>query len=414
MLKDHLKNLIAVTTVYPAGQKCDAAILEFDCEISNECLTADTFEVKDRRVVRAYANGSAEKCPEGRNGRFVVLELSLEDEAAAIYRIVGRGPAGKVVLEKGHVEVAQRLPLKTADGQELPVRAPEDTDSIADGSEDFVENTEVKNLLMDNFIQGEYAGLPYNLFIPKNYDETKKYPLVLFIHDAGCCSDNVLVALAQGIGAVVWTSEEEQKKHECFVLAPQFTPPPIVNDEFEASEELEWAKKQLDYIVEKYSIDKDRIYTTGQSMGCMSSCELNVRYPDLFAASLLVAGQWNPRTMATIPDHHFWILVSEGDAKAFPGMNAITEAMEEAGAKVVHEQWNAKASQEEWKEAARRMVSTGANVLYTSFDKETVAKGSQSHPGEHHVTTWQIAYEIEAVRDWLFSNINKRSAQKQD
>ena len=102
MLKDHLKNLIAVTTVYPAGQKCDAAILEFDCEISNECLTADTFEVKDRRVVRAYTNGSAEKCPEGRNGRFVVLELSLEDEAAAIYILPaddGRHGAVKNALE---------------------------------------------------------------------------------------------------------------------------------------------------------------------------------------------------------------------------------------------------------------------------------------------------------------------------
>ena len=30
--------------------------------------------------------------------------------------------------------------------------------------------------------------------------------------------------------------------------------------------------------------DKNRVYTTGQSMGCMTSMYLNLKYPNLFAA----------------------------------------------------------------------------------------------------------------------------------
>lgn len=46
----------------------------------------------------------------------------------------------------------------------------------------------VINLIVDDFKQLSYTDengttLPYNLFVPKDYDKTKKYPLVLFMHD---------------------------------------------------------------------------------------------------------------------------------------------------------------------------------------------------------------------------------------
>ena len=64
--------------------------------------------------------------------------------------------------------------------------------------------------------------LPYNLFVPKDYDPSKSYPLVNFMHDAGATSENPLFTLKQGLGAIVWASPEDQARHPCFVLAPQF------------------------------------------------------------------------------------------------------------------------------------------------------------------------------------------------
>jgi predicted peptidase len=59
-----------------------------------------------------------------------------------------------------------------------------------------------------------------------------------------------------------------------------------------------------------------------------------VKYPDLFAAMFLVAGQYDAQSMSVMAHKNIWFIVSEGDARAFPGMNASLEVMEAAGAKV--------------------------------------------------------------------------------
>ncbi|MDO6851698.1 hypothetical protein Q4S57_28040 [Priestia megaterium] len=62
----------------------------------------------------------------------------------------------------------------------------------------------------------------YNLYVPKDYNPFKKYPLVLFMHDAGVVSNNPTYTLTQGLGAVVWAEPSEQTKNEAIVLAPQY------------------------------------------------------------------------------------------------------------------------------------------------------------------------------------------------
>src|SRR5690606_16371711 len=75
--------------------------------------------------------------------------------------------------------------------------------------------------IVDDFRQYEYKGLPYNLFIPTDYDAGKRYPLVMFIADLSVNGDDPLLPLVQGTGGVVWASPAEQAKHPCFVLVPQ-------------------------------------------------------------------------------------------------------------------------------------------------------------------------------------------------
>ena len=391
MLSKYIKNITAVSEPAGAGFVCTAAIIEYDRKIKNDLLRPDCYEIQDRKILKVYGNTQAEKADKGLDGSFVILELDTADAAAGLYEVRGRGPTTRILIQKPKVRLRQVRPIQGEDGV------------IPAGKVELTSNQEI-NRVIDDFIPGVFQTLAYNLFIPRNYDETQVYPLVLFIHDAGCCGTDPRLTLVQGTGATVWASPEHQEKYPCFVLAPQFAPPPMVNDNFEADHRIEIVKRLLDFIVSKYSVDVSRIYTTGQSMGCMSSCELYVRYPGLFAAAMLVAGQWNPETMAGVPDSHMWIIVSEGDKKAFPGMTAMTAAMEDAGAKVVHETWSAKAAPEEWNDSARRMIATGANILFVSFDRETVAGGINSGPGEHHEATWQVAYEVEAIRQWLFTN----------
>jgi predicted esterase len=62
-------------------------------------------------------------------------------------------------------------------------------------------------------------GLPYRLFVPKDYDAKQAYPLVLALHGAGERGvDNMRQG---GNGLLVWAQPQVQEKHPCFVLLPQ-------------------------------------------------------------------------------------------------------------------------------------------------------------------------------------------------
>jgi predicted peptidase len=274
------------------------------------------------------------------------------------------------------------------------------------------EKEKAINLAVDAFQQSEFTDpntgitLKYNLYIPKNYDANKSYPLVLFIHDAGVVSTDPRITLIQGLGAVIWATPSEQAKHECFVLAPQY-PTVIVNDNSEAEPHLDVTVDLVKAIVSQYNIDKNRVYTTGQSMGCMASIEMMIRNPDLFAAALLIAGQWDATKMSVLTKANMWIVVSERNPKAFLGMNASMAALEAAGAKISRATWNGRASAEEFALEVSKMIAEGNNIKYTVFAEGTVVpEGLPDDYRNNHIYTWRVAYTIEGLRDWLFTQVN--------
>ena len=232
---------------------------------------------------------------------------------------------------------------------------------------------------------------------------------MLFIHDAGVCGADPKITLSQGYGAVGFATPEWQAKHPCFVLAPQvdkYPYGPMTHDDFTVTEDFLRLKKILEHVLANYPVDMKRIYTTGQSMGCMASCELNIRYPGLFAASLLVAGQWSPERMAEkCPDSKLWILVSEGDRKAYPGMTAVTDAMEKAGATVLRSRWDGTKQPEELTALAHQEMEKQGNVRFTVFEGDSVLRDCPDpNPGSYHMATWPVAYGIDGLKEWLFSN----------
>jgi predicted peptidase len=265
--------------------------------------------------------------------------------------------------------------------------------------------------VVDEFQQLEFNDsntgitLKYNLYVPMDYDANQSYPLVLFIHDAGVVSTDTRMTLIQGLGGVIWAAPSEQAKRESFVLAPQYSSA-IVNDNSEATRDLDVTVDLIKSLESQYNIDQNRLYTTGQSMGCMASIALLIKYPDMFAAALLVAGQWDAMKMSVLMKSNLWVIVSEGDRKAFPGMNASMAALEAAGAKISRATWNGQASAEEFASDATKMIAEGHNIKYTVLAKGTVVpKGLPDDGRNNHIYTWQIAYTIEGLRDWLFTQV---------
>ena len=137
----------------------------------------------------------------------------------------------------------------------------------------------------------------------------------------------------------------------------------------------------------------------------MTSIALGVAHPDLFAGTLCVAGQWDPAVTAPLAHDNLWVIVSENDTKAFPSMTAIMEVLKANGAKVARGSLDARAAPKAQAEAVAAIRAAGAdsNVFFTTFTPGSVLpEGGANTGGAGHVNTWIYAYDIPAVRDWLF------------
>lgn len=386
----YIEKAAVITEVFRDGQRVTGALLVFEKDIVNAKLTKKTFECRGIEIERTYANNAPEKAAQGVDGKYVILECAPSDDPKTIVRTA----AGKGKLEPS-LALNQSGDVIATDGQTYP-----------SAGRKRIGASDVMNIIVDDFQQLRFTDpitakvLEYNLFVPRNYNRFKSYPLLNFMHDAGGGSPTIHEwTLIQSDSAIVWATPEAQAKHECFVLAPQYEHQ-VVNDYDEYTEDLDITIRLIEALSREYSIDTNRLYTTGQSGGCMMSIAMNIKYDDFFAGMMLVAGQWGADKVAPLVNDNIWIIVSEGDAKAYPGMNAITKALEKHGAKISTAVWDAQSSPAEFTKLAEQMMAEGANVNYTVFKKGTIP--GDDNGGGAHMNSFGYAYSVEAVRDWLF------------
>ena len=390
-----IRSVTSVTEVFGTGQEITHIILEFNEKVVNSQLTKNTFTVSDRTVEKIYSNTRPEKTDIVKDGRFVIIELNPKDSGASL-RLEGNDEVG-FQMKKATSKVTQKEDILFTNGKKLEK-------SIA-----ILENNKIKNLIVENFKQFVYKDtktgttVKYNLYIPKNYDKNKKYPLVLFMHDAGVLSEDTKTTLLQGNGAISFATPEEQERHEAFVLAPQYSRK-VVDDNGDITSDLDATVNLIkDYLISKYSIDEKKLYATGQSMGGMMAIVMNYKYPELFAASYLVACQWDPKEVSTMARNNLWITVSTGDAKAYPGMNAITSELIKRGATVAKDSWRADYTDAQFLEGARKVIAQKSNIKYTTLEKGTNPYlPKDANPGLEHSGTWKVAYNIPGIKDWMF------------
>lgn len=238
-------------------------------------------------------------------------------------------------------------------------------------------------------------SLQYNLFSPENNDEAKKYPLVLFMADASTPGTDVTRPLTQGYGALVWATREWQAEHPCYVLVPQYSGV-AVNDAYEHTDEVDMVMRLVKKIAKEKNIDRNRLYTTGQSMGGMISMYFNVTYPDVFAASIFVDCHWDSATFPELVKHKF-TFITAGKAGTFDALEAAAKA---AGIRYEYEEWSARLPQQEQDLLASEELAKGAPINIINFASKTVLPADGK--GSEHMYSFDYAYRLTPVREWLF------------
>lgn len=243
-------------------------------------------------------------------------------------------------------------------------------------------------------------SLEYSLYVPENYDENKTYPLIMYIPDSTGAGKSALEIVQQYYGANVWVTDEEQEKHASFVLVPAFSET-VVNDNWSTSNQIEVVVKLINKLTEQNSIDLNRIYATGQSMGCMTSLYLSSQYPELFAAYLFVSGQWDISVLSGLENEKFFYITAGGDSRASGGQDEVMKMFDTDGVSYSYGTWNAQNSSEEQNAAVEKLIAEGNKANMIRFETGTVFKEGET--GMEHMASFNYAYKISAVRDWLFN-----------
>lgn len=405
----HVLSVTAISRVFGDGRKVETVVLEYDASISNKSVTNTSFRVMDKEVTRIYTGTSPQRADNGTDGPYVIIELKAETDLNAQPRQptpaelekkkerdrMQGGPGLRAGWSTGgddeypgNATVVQMTDIKTVKGKKYR----------ADGTS--LKSTSERCLVADDFRQLEFTSpytgqtLPYNLYLPEDYNPNEQYPLVLFIHDAGAASGPVTQTLYQGNGATSWAEPEAQKRHQCIVVAPEY-PVITVDDNWNYSHHLDATIALLKDLQTHYSINPKRIYVTGQSMGCMSSIVMMLKEPDLFAGALLVAGKWDPSLMEPLARQNIWIISCEGDTSSNSLQGEAVELWRNRGYAVSEATWEMALSPAQLSDEADKMRSEGNHLLFTHLT------------GGNHRATWFVAYGIKGVQDWLFEQHSK-------
>ncbi|MCD8122518.1 MAG: hypothetical protein LUE65_09850 [Clostridiales bacterium] len=269
----------------------------------------------------------------------------------------------------------------------------------------LLAETQEKFTQIDYTDEATGKSFAYNFFIPDGYDESQEYPLVLFITDSSVVGKETTAALTQGYGALVWVTDEDQQKHPSFVIAPEF-PENILVGEGTASEYVDALLNLLVSVQETYQIDENRIYITGQSMGCMTALYLNGTYPDLFAASLYVDGQWSTDILSPLEEQTFFYFAAEGDERASTGMQNVIDMFDADGVSYGKNILNAKDSEETIAQGVTDVIAQGYSANFVSWEKGSVLPDDmEGFEGNEHMYSFDHPYKISVLRDWLFEQV---------
>lgn len=411
-----IKKIYTVNHIYGDGQKVSNVILEYPTAISGASLIPDMFEVKDRNITAVHTNSEFAVTEENVDGNYVILDLEiqsplLDDRYATDGRI-----KGMTVIDDA--TVIQHQDVTAIDGTVFAGSEEEHSTSAGDGG--IMGNDAILTPDVDKFDDNHFFNDPethtvlhYNFYKPDGYqDSGEKYPLVLFIPDASAVNCDWEYILQQGNGGTVWTSEEWQADNPCFVVTMIFEDK-YINDYWEYYEGYMYGTMNLiKDLEEKYSVDTSRIYTTGQSMGCMASMVMMEKDPELFTAAYIMAGQWDAEQVKDIKDQNMLLLVSEDDP-ACERLDKNVAKWEEEGGVVARATFDGIAAPEDQSAIIDEALSSDANICYLKIAAGT---GSMDADGNAlkggHRMTWRLGYDLPGVKEWLFSQTKQAISYK--
>ncbi len=174
------------------------------------------------------------------------------------------------------------------------------------------------------------VGLDYRLWVPADYDPSKKYPVFVYLHGF---TDNDGVNERQIYNYInkYYFEKGLDKTNPCLILMPScpdhYTWHGGYSDDWYAwngstpwgnygisdtednktfGSPIRLVKAAIDKTIGEYSVDRARIYVGGFSMGGFGTWNIITHYPDLFAAAIPCSGGGDTGKASRLKDLPIW------------------------------------------------------------------------------------------------------------
>lgn len=220
--------------------------------------------------------------------------------------------------------------------------------------------------------------LPYRILLPRDYDSSRSYPLVLFLHGRGESGNDNEKQLTHG--SSLFLQDSIRDTYPAIVVFPQcaansyWSNVEAVADargkrnfyfvpDGEPSSSMRLLLSLTGNLQVRYKIKKEQIYVMGLSMGGMGTFEIVRRKPGFFAAAITICGGAHPATAPAMKKTKWWIFHGGKDDVVLP---VFSDRMQAA------------------------LKKAGATVKYTIF------------PEANH-NSWDPAFREPGLLSWLFA-----------
>ena len=170
-------------------------------------------------------------------------------------------------------------PIVDSESNDISETAPAESETPSE-----TENTPEKTgVIAEQVLDGNDGEIHYSYYLPEDYDESKTYPLVMTMpgYNMMWFDEDSSGSNLEWNGFRVWTELPE----DMIVVSAQLT------DWHETS--ARQAVELTEYFIENFSVDRARIYATGYSAGGETMAQAGSLRPDLYAAYLHGASQWD-------------------------------------------------------------------------------------------------------------------------
>lgn len=236
---------------------------------------------------------------------------------------------------------------------------------------------QITDFKAEKYSDHEGNEINYRILKPADYDSSKSYPLVLFMHGAGERGSDNYSQLKWGVSH--FAEPKMREKYPAFVVAPQVpegeywsttlesirdtTSLSVIMQE-EPAEPMRLTMELLEQLQERFSIDSNRLYVTGISMGGFGTFDLIERHPNMFAAAVPICGGGDITRAYFLIDMPIWIFHGAEDEVVLPEYSRnIVDAIRVAGG----------------------------------------SPGYTEYPDEDHIGAWVQAYNNPHLYEWMFS-----------